>query len=121
MRKKTIIPILLLLLFAACAKVNTDELNQQIVVSNSDYDSVSVFVTSQLAALKLIVDNGGILSDAEKQRAIDLYAVLQVLDSYKDTVEALKVDPTLELFQQASELSTEFKEKATALGWEATQ
>jgi len=119
MRRKAIIPVLLLLLFAACpGKVNTDALNEQIVAANSDYDSVSVFVTSQLAALKLIVDNGGTLSDAEKQRAIDLYDVLTLLDEYRNTIAQLTIDPTADLLTHAVDTWDEIYTKAKVLGWE---
>lgn len=122
MRKKAFIPVLFFLLLTACPWfVNTDKLNATVNIGNSSYDSVAVFTTSQLAALKMIVDNGGTLSDAEKARAISLYDILTLLDEYKHTVDAMKLDPTTDLLKQAASTWNQIEGKAKELGWEASQ
>lgn len=115
-----VLPLLLVFLMLACAKVNQGDLDQ-ITLANSDYDSVSLFTASQLASLKMVVDSGGTLSDAEKQRALDLYDVLTLLDTYRNTIQAMKIEPTAELLQQAVDTWNQVKEKATALGWGGTK
>ena len=117
MRKRLAIIPIILLLAIACQKVNVDELNEQITTANSDYDSVNLYVAFELASIINFANSGGTLSDSQKQRAIDLYEVLGLLDTYRNTIQAMKIEPTTELLQQAAETWIQINEKATALGW----